>query len=121
MARSVAEAYHRDLAEGFLSTYDGAKFRAHEVAEEADRSGGAPIVVRATGRRCTGRATTSELGNDDRADACGGRMPLIPFPARWGSGFVYVDDVADGILLAFLPRHTLGESYVLSGDRVLMK
>ncbi len=33
----VDESYRRDLADGFLSWYDETKFRAHEVAEAADR------------------------------------------------------------------------------------
>jgi nucleoside-diphosphate-sugar epimerase len=48
-----------------------------------------------------------------------GRLPLIPF-ADMGIGFVFVDDVADGILLAF-DKGELGQSYVLAGERGTMR
>jgi nucleoside-diphosphate-sugar epimerase len=54
----------------------------------------------------------SELGNMiDQTRR--GRMVLIPFPDT-GIGYVHVEDVADGILLAF-DEGRVGESYVLSG------
>jgi dihydroflavonol-4-reductase len=54
----------------------------------------------------------SELGNMINQTRRG-RMVLIPFPDT-GIGYIHVEDVADGILLAFDKGH-LGESYVLSG------
>jgi dihydroflavonol-4-reductase len=44
---------------------------------------------------------------------------MIPF-ADMRMSFVYVDDVADGIILAF-DRGQLGESYILAGERATMK
>jgi dihydroflavonol-4-reductase len=112
----VDESYRRDLAEGFLSTYDEAKYRAHEVAE--DRIGkGAPIVVVAPAS-VYGPGDHSVLGTMIEQTRRG-RLPMIPFGSM-GIGFVYVDDVADGILLAF-DKGELGESYVLSGELATIK
>ncbi|MGO9902227.1 MAG: NAD-dependent epimerase/dehydratase family protein [Solirubrobacteraceae bacterium] len=107
----VQEAYQRDLSEGFLSTYDEAKYRAHEVAEQRiDAS--APIVV-VQPAAVYGPGDHSEVGNMIEQTARG-RMPMIPFGAM-GLGFVHIDDVADGILLAF-DKGELGEAYALSGE-----
>src|SRR5262249_8719686 len=92
----VDESYRRNLADGFLSTYDEAKYRAHEVAEDRIAKG-APIIV-AQPAGVYGPNDHSELGNMiDQTRK--GRMPLIPFPDM-GIGFIHVDDVAAGILLA---------------------
>ena len=42
--RTVDESYRRDEAEGFVSTYDETKYRAHRLAEERAAQG-APIVI----------------------------------------------------------------------------
>lgn len=107
----VEEGYRRDLSHGFLSTYDEAKFRAHEVAEERI-SQGAPIIVVQPGG-VYGPNDHSELGTAIEQFRKG-RLPLIPFPDM-GIAFVHVDDVADGILLAF-DKGRIGESYLLAGQ-----
>jgi dihydroflavonol-4-reductase len=112
----VDESYHRDVTEGFLSTYDEAKYRAHEVAEDRIANGAPIVVVQPAG--VYGPGDHSELGNTID-QVVKGRMPLIPF-ADMGIGFVHVDDVADGILLAF-DKGRIGESYVLSGERGTMR
>jgi nucleoside-diphosphate-sugar epimerase len=106
----VDEGYRRNVADGFLSTYDEAKYRAHEVAEQRIASGAPIVVVQPAG--VYGPGDHSELGTTIEQTRRG-RMPMIPF-ADTGIGFVYVDDVADGILLAF-DKGRIGESYVLSG------
>ena len=112
----VDETYHRDLAEGFMSTYDEAKYRAHELALE--RIGqGAPIVIVQPGG-VYGPGDHSELGNTIEMTRKG-RLPMIPF-ADMRMSFVYVDDVADGIILAF-DQGQIGQSYILAGERATMK
>ncbi len=112
----VDETYRRDLSEGFLSTYDQAKYRAHEVAEQRIAAGAPILVVQPAA--VYGPGDHSELGTMIEQTARG-RMLMIPFGAM-GIGFVHVDDVADGILLAF-DKGELGESYVLSGELATMK
>jgi dihydroflavonol-4-reductase len=112
----VDEAYHRDLGEGFLSAYDEAKYRAHELALERI-SQGAPIVIVQPGG-VYGPGDHSELGNTIEMTRKG-RMPMIPF-ANMQMAFIYVDDVADGIILAF-EKGRIGESYNLAGERATMR
>jgi nucleoside-diphosphate-sugar epimerase len=112
----VDETYHRNVADGFLSTYDEAKYRAHEVAEDRIAKGAPIVVVQPAG--VYGPNDHSELGNMiDQTRK--GRLPLIPF-AEMGIGFVHVDDVAAGILLAF-DKGRLGEAYTLVGERGTMR
>jgi dihydroflavonol-4-reductase len=106
----VDEGYDRD-GEPFLSCYEETKYRSHEVA--LDRiAEGAPIVIVQPGG-VYGPGDHSEIGNIiDQTRT--GKLKMLMFP---GTGFnlVYVDDVADGILLAF-ERGRTGESYVLGGE-----
>ena len=114
--QAVDESYHRDLSEGFLSIYDEAKYRAHQVAlDRIER--GAPIVIVQPGG-VYGPGDHSELGNAIEMTRKG-RMPMIPF-ANLRMSFVHVDDVADGIILAF-DKGKIGESYILAGERATMK
>ena len=114
--RAVDETYHRDLSEGFLSTYDEAKYRAHEVAEDRI-SQGAPIVI-ALPCGVYGPDDHSELGHlIDQVSR--GRMPLLPF-ADMGIGLSHVDDIAGGIVLAS-EQGELGQAYVLGGELVRMR
>jgi nucleoside-diphosphate-sugar epimerase len=112
----VDEGYHRNLDEGFMSTYDESKYRAHELA--LDRiAKGAPIVIVQPGG-VYGPGDHSELGNAIEMTRKG-RMPMIPF-ADMQMSFVHVDDVAEGLILAF-EKGTVGESYILAGERATMK
>jgi dihydroflavonol-4-reductase len=112
----VDESYRRDLAEGFMSAYDQAKYQAHELALE--RIGqGVPIVIVQPGG-VYGPRDHSELGNTIEMTRKG-RLPMIPF-ADMRMSFVYVDDVAEGIILAF-DKGRIGESYILAGERATMK
>jgi dihydroflavonol-4-reductase len=109
--RTVDESYDRDEADGFVSTYDETKYRAHRVAQER-AARGAPVVIVQPG---------SVYGPGDHAlvgqmieQASTGKMPAKAFP-ELGLNMVHVDDVADGILLAHA-KGEVGESYVLGGE-----
>ena len=109
--QTVDESYERNEADGFVSTYDETKYRAHKIAEERAAQG-APIVIVQPG---------GVYGPGDRAlvgqmidQASTGKMPAKAFP-ELGLNMVYVDDVADGILLAY-DKGKPGESYVLGGE-----
>jgi dihydroflavonol-4-reductase len=107
----VDETYRRDLDEGFLSTYDETKFRAHELAQ-AYIAKGAPIVIAMPGG-VYGPGDTSALGKYMDMFLTG-KMKLLMFPET-GFNLVHVDDVADGILLVQDKGRT-GESYALGGE-----
>jgi dihydroflavonol-4-reductase len=109
--QTVDESYRRDEANGFVSTYDETKYRAHLIAEQRAAQG-APIVIVQPG---------SVYGPGDHAlvgqmieQASTGKMPAKAFP-ELGLNMVYVDDVADGIMLAY-DKGKAGESYVLGGE-----
>jgi dihydroflavonol-4-reductase len=109
--QTVDESYRRNEADGFVSTYDETKYRAHVLAEERAAEG-APIVIVQPG---------SVYGPGDHAlvgqmieQASTGKMPAKAFP-ELGLHMVHVDDVADGIMLAH-DRGKVGESYVLGGE-----
>ena len=109
--RTVDETYSRDEADGFVSYYDETKYRAHRLAQERAAQG-APVVIVQPGL---------VYGPGDRAivgqlieQASTGKMPAKPFP-ELGYNAAFVDDVADGILLAH-DKGRLGESYVLGGE-----
>jgi nucleoside-diphosphate-sugar epimerase len=107
----VDERYQRDESQGFLSCYDETKFRSHQIAKDRIAKG-APIVVVQPGG-VYGPGDHSELGNFiDQVRT--GKLRAKVFP-RMGFNLVYVDDVADGILLA-LDKGVVGESYVLGGQ-----
>jgi dihydroflavonol-4-reductase len=106
----VDETYDRD-GESFLSCYEETKYRSHEVA--LDRiSKGAPIVIVQPGG-VYGPGDHSELGNIiDQTRT--GKLKMLMFP-QTGFNLVYVDDVADGILLAY-EKGAVGQAYVLGGE-----
>jgi dihydroflavonol-4-reductase len=110
------EAYHRNLATGFLSTYDETKYRAHEVA--LDRiAHGAPVLIAQPGA-VYGPGDTSEIANIiDQTRT--GKMHLFLFP-DFVVSYVHVDDLAAG-LLAVLDRGTIGQSYILGGENADMR
>jgi nucleoside-diphosphate-sugar epimerase len=108
---TVDESYRRDEAAGFVSTYDETKYRAHLLAEDRAAQG-APIVIVQPG---------SVYGPGDHAlvgqmieQASTGKMPAKAFP-ELGLNMVHVEDVADGIMLAY-DKGKPGESYVLGGE-----
>jgi nucleoside-diphosphate-sugar epimerase len=106
----VDETYTRNGGD-FLSCYDETKWESHQVA--LDRIGkGAPIVIVQPGG-VYGPGDHSELGNMiDQAAT--GKLKMKMFPET-GLNIVHVDDVADGILLAY-DKGQIGEAYVLGGQ-----
>jgi nucleoside-diphosphate-sugar epimerase len=95
----------------FTSYYEETKLRAHEIAEGfvAD---GLPVVIVQPGQ-VYGPGDHSGFGGLMSSFARG-RLPVLPFPDL-GLNMTYVDDIADGILLA-LERGTPGRSYVMGGE-----
>jgi nucleoside-diphosphate-sugar epimerase len=108
----VDESYERPQPPEFVSYYDQTKYEAHQVA--LDRiAKGAPIVIVQPGG-VYGPGDPSELGNMiDQTRT--GKLKLRLFP-KAGFNFVYVEDVADGILLAY-EKGRIGESYNLGGPK----
>jgi dihydroflavonol-4-reductase len=114
--RVVDEAYHRDLAEGFLSCYDQTKYLAHVAAEERIARG-APIVIVQPGG-VYGPGDHSDIGSQiDKARQ--GKLPFLAFGST-GMVMVHVEDVAAGILLA-LDKGELGRTYILGGEVTTLK
>jgi nucleoside-diphosphate-sugar epimerase len=110
----VDETYTRNGGD-FLSCYDETKWQSHQVALDRIRKG-APIVIVQPGG-VYGPGDHSELGNMiDQAAT--GKLKMKMFPET-GMNLVHVDDVADGILLAY-DKGKVGESYVLGGELARM-
>jgi nucleoside-diphosphate-sugar epimerase len=108
----VDETYRRNIREGFLSWYDETKYGAHEVAALRARAG-APIVT-VQPSQFYGPGDDTEIGSQLRL-AHAGKLPYRAFDDV-GLGFVYVDDLAVGIVAA-LDRGAAPSAYVLSGPR----
>jgi dihydroflavonol-4-reductase len=107
----VDETYQRDPGDGFLSYYDETKYRSHELVKERIAAG-APIVIVQPGV-VYGPGDHSEIGNlIDQLRT--GKLKLRMFPDA-GYNFVFVEDVADGIVLAY-DKGKVGESYLLGGQ-----
>jgi len=107
----VDESYERDVADGFLSCYDETKFRSHEIVRERIAQG-APIVIVQPGA-VYGPGDQSEIGIViDQLRTGKLRMRFFP-DSRFNFGFV--DDIADGILLAH-DKGAIGESYLIGGE-----
>ena len=109
--RTVDESYARDESDGFVSYYDETKYLAHKLAQ-GRAANGAPVVIVQPGL---------VYGPEDHAivgqlidQASTGKMPAKAFPDL-GYNAVFVDDVADGIILAH-EKGRVGESYVLGGE-----
>ncbi len=109
--RVVDETYTRDESDGFVSYYDETKYRAHKLAQDRAAQG-APIVIVQPGL-VYGPGDHAIVGTMIE-QASTGKMPAKAFP-ELGLTMVFVDDVADGILLAH-DKGQAGESYVLGGE-----
>ena len=107
--RIVDESYTRSGP--YTSYYEETKVRAHGIALDFARRGLAVSIAQPGG--VYGPGDTSGLGGLMR-DFVRGRLPIVPFPDA-GLNFVYVDDVARGIVLV-LDRGRPGRSYVLGGE-----
>ena len=106
----VDETYERPDRD-FLSYYDATKFLAHRVAV-ARAAAGAPLVIAQPGA-IYGPGDHSELGAQID-QAARGKYTIRAFP-ELGFTMSYVDDVADGVVLAQAEGKP-GESYVLGGE-----
>ncbi len=111
----VDESYERP-GNDYVSYYDETKYLSHQVAKERIAKG-APIVIVQPGG-VYGPGDHSEVGNAiDQTRT--GKLKAVPF-AGLGLNLVYVDDVADGLLLAH-DKGKVGESYVLGGEITTMR
>jgi dihydroflavonol-4-reductase len=111
----VDESYVRPQPPDFLSYYDQTKYEAHQAALERIKNRAPVIIVQPGG--VYGPDDPSELGNMiDQART--GKLKLRLFPET-GFNFIYVEDVADGILLAY-DKGRIGEAYNLAGEKATM-
>jgi nucleoside-diphosphate-sugar epimerase len=111
----VDESYERP-GDDYLSYYDETKYLSHQVAKERVAKGVPVVMVQPGG--VYGPGDHSEVGNViDQTRS--GKLKALPF-AGLGLNLVFVDDVADGILLAY-DKGEVGESYVLGGEIVTMR
>ena len=85
--RTVEESYSRNEADGFVSTYDETKYRAHRLAEERAAKG-APVVIVQPG--CGSGPGDHALIGQMIKQASAGKMPAKAFP-RVGLNMVHVD------------------------------
>jgi nucleoside-diphosphate-sugar epimerase len=106
----VDETYRRpDRA--FVSYYDATKYMAHGIAV-ARAAAGAPVVIVQPGA-VYGYGDHSELGAQiDQVRRGKYRVKMFP---EAGFTMSYVDDVAEGMILA-AEKGRPGESYVLGGE-----
>lgn len=111
----VDESYQRPQPPDFLSYYDETKYLAHQAALDLIAIGAPVIIVQPGG--VYGPDDPSELGNMiDQART--GKLKMRLFPEA-GFNFIYVEDVADGILLAY-DKGRIGEAYNLAGEKGTM-
>ncbi len=108
--RVVDETYERPDRD-FLSFYDATKYMAHRVAV-GRQAAGAPLVIVQPGA-IYGPGDRSELGAQID-QAARGKYTIRAF-SELGFTMGYVDDVADGVVLA-QEKGAVGASYVLGGE-----
>jgi dihydroflavonol-4-reductase len=100
----------------WLSAYDETKYLAHKVADDRIAKGASIVTVQPGG--VYGPGDASDLaGLIDRVRS--GKLPFLPM-GDVGFNFVHVDDVVDGIILAY-DKGRPGESYVLGGERTTLE
>jgi dihydroflavonol-4-reductase len=96
----------------FTSYYEQTKYEAHRIAKRLIADEGLPCAIVQPGA-VYGPKDHSAIGQQIRQVAAG-RLPVLAFPET-GINMSYVEDVADGVLLA-LGRGEIGQSYVLGGQ-----
>ena len=111
----VDESYEHP-ADSFTSYYEQTKYEAHQVAKGLIAKGLPCVIVQPGG--VYGPDDHSAVGKQID-DFVGGKMPAVAFPDL-GLNLVYVEDVADGIILA-LDKGEVGRSYVLGGEITTMR
>lgn len=109
--RVVDETYVREDDGNYLSCYDETKLKAHAVAKDRIANG-APIVIAQPGG-VYGPGDQSEIGSFVR-NMSTGKLRFKSFPDV-GFNMGYVEDIADGIILAH-DKGRVGESYVFGGE-----
>lgn len=103
------------FAEGpFLSEYDRTKWLAHYEVAEPLIAGGAPIIIVMPGA-VYGPGDSSWLAEMMRLFHRG-LLPILPGPETTLT-YAYVDDVAEGHILA-AEKGRIGECYILAGPAV---
>jgi dihydroflavonol-4-reductase len=111
----VDESYTRPQPPEFLSYYDETKYKAHQAALDRIAKGAPVIIVQPGG--VYGPDDPSELGNMiDQART--GKLKMRLFPEA-GFNFIYVEDVAEGIILAH-DKGRIGQAYNLAGEKGTM-
>ncbi len=111
----VNEDYNRP-GDDWLSYYDETKTLAHRAALERIEKGYPIVIVQPGG--VYGPGDHSEIGNViDQTRT--GKLAALPF-ADLGFNLVHVNDVADGIVLAY-ENGQVGQSYVLGGEIATMR
>ena len=111
----VDETFEREPTD-FMSYYEETKFFAHELAKDRISKGAQIVIVQPGG--IYGPGDPSVLGLMIKFIRKG-MLPFYLMPEA-GLNFVYVEDVADGILLAH-DKGRVGESYVLGGELMNLK
>ena len=112
----VDESYEHP-GKGFTSYYEQTKYEAHRLARRMIAEEGLPCVIVQPGG-VYGPDDHSAIGKTI-SDFVSGRLPLLPFPDL-GMNMVFVEDVADGVLLA-LDEGVPGEAYNLGGQITTMR
>jgi len=105
----VDETHQRDSP--FNSAYDRTKYQAHQVAERYIAQQAPVVIVMPAG--VYGPGDHSAIGTFLRL-LLRRMVPFMP-SADTGFSFVYVDDVAEGHVLA-AEKGQVGQSYALGGD-----
>ena len=113
----VVDETYKHPGDEHTSYYEETKVQAHQIAQRLIDEEGLPCVIVQPGG-VYGPGDHSALGTQ-MDQFLAGRMPMIAFPDL-GLNMVYVDDVADGVLLA-LDKGQIGESYVLGGQITTMR
>jgi nucleoside-diphosphate-sugar epimerase len=107
----IVDEDYEHPGDSYTSYYEQTKVEAHRIAKRLIAEG-LPCVIVQPGT-VYGPGDHSVVGKQI-SDFARGRLPAIPFP-ELGFNMTYIDDAADGILLA-LDRGELGRSYVLGGE-----
>jgi dihydroflavonol-4-reductase len=114
--RVVDESYEHPGTE-FTSYYEQTKHEAHRLAKRLIAEEALPCMIVQPGG-VYGPRDHSALGQQMN-QFLAGRMPLMAFPDL-GLNMVYVEDVADGVLLA-IEKGEPAEAYVLGGELTTMR
>ncbi len=108
----VVDETYQHPGDSFTSYYEQTKYEAHQAAKRMIAEGLPCVIVQPGG--VYGPDDHSAIGKQ-MSDFARGRLPALAFP-EVGMNMVYVEDVADGVILA-LDRGKVGESYII-GDQI---